>query len=219
MQFTVKTLFATTTGACAFVFIAAEYPLFVAALTVAATAILLAALIAVSFLRRSIYCLVIATTAIAYLVVADGGSSQTAVRYLPTEHALELLANPCGTYFDNGRRRSNSLGLWLTRVLNEPAHKDYPLTRRKLPLSDPPSENVRDSNLFLDELLSMVEQSAPTTTAVSLPTIAVVTVNTISRSRHDPNNRPLYIIGHCLFVLLPAAWAISHCQREDLPSG
>jgi hypothetical protein len=214
-----KAFFAAVTTTCVFVFIAFEYPLLIAAITAVATAALLAGLIALSLLRRSTCRLTIALVCVAYLVVADGGTAPAAVRYLPIEHAIELVANRCGTVLDSGRRRSRSLSRWLVRVFIEPTHKDYPRTRNATRRPESSAIDSLDSELDIDDLLGLVDQTTATgpLVTVSLPTLAMTVTNThsITRSRNDPSNRPLYIIGHCIFVLLFVVLAIAYWRRND----
>lgn len=128
-----------------------------------------------------------------YLCIADGGLFPTIERYLPTEWVLSQCSTS-GTVFDSGRKRSDSLAVWTSRLCLEDNHKDWesvPSTAatRTISSSSTPDDDQRISGV-----------------TVKLPTFAMTTANTvvIVSNRDDPQNRAFFIIGHCICVIVVA---------------
>lgn len=159
-----------------------------------------------------------------YLAMADGGILPSAERYLPPEWGLERC---CGwhTSFDNGRRRSISLTKWVLAV--NPKHKDWQYVteakrktssdKRTPPETEPTTDetledllDLADTNLS-DEATGLLEPSVKLPVVVPTP----VTRVTISRKRDLPQNRPFFIMGHCLVVTLLSANGIIYISATS----
>lgn len=219
-QFSLSTLFLWI-ALCAVAALTLKQPSLVSAgIVVSLTVASLVLLAIIGVCRRSLRTIGIVIACVAYLFIADGGVFPNAERFLPTEWLLAKRTQ-IETDIVSGWKPSKSLSLWLFRTLTQPnGHqhvKDFGAPRTKHPSgSGHVGETVGETtDDILNELLELVDNPSneandgilgqPVGAAtVPLPTIKFVSVNTIitCSDRDSRPNRPYFVVGHCLFVLL-----------------
>ena len=156
-----------------------------------AVATMFAAICSISILgataRRKRCCVsfFVALLCCCYLCLADGGIIPRSARYLPTEWLLSECSTS-GMYFDNGRRRSNSLTIWTSRLCTEENHKDFGIVAT--------AQSKTHFSYANDVNQETIDLPSFTTTTASTTVVAL--------RRDDPHNKPFFIIGHCTFVIV-----------------
>ena len=224
-KLSLKTMFGLVFLAAVACYVLAKPAIDLAAILMAVVLVSLVAFLVFSFWMRRLRLILIVLLSLVYLVIADGGVVRTAERILPTEWCLERFCSG-HTSLNSGRKRSDSLTQWISRLYLEPDHRDLNYVYSTRPVFDKEKVVHRSNDISeqtLDELLSLVDGPKSTSPVfqspvnIQFPKITVTSVSTVSRRRDCPQNRAFFIMGHCLTVLLVLAvvvvWEIVRLRR------
>ena len=196
-KFSLKTLliFACASGIALFTLAQPTISTTILLMLVTATSLMVLALN--GYRSRRSFPLVVAFSVFCYLVIADGGVLPRLERYLPTEWLLNRCSSE-QTVVDSGRKRSDSLTKWMSRLCLEQKHKDLNALSSVCCQPTIDSKNATDAaSIHFD-------------TSIVLPAFALTNSTTvkISTKRDGPENRAFFITGHCLVAIAIVAVAM-----------